>query len=65
MTKADKSKAPPAIDPAAHYSVAVGGRFDFEGIEFGPLAQTEVLGELLDRLLASDKADKVNSYQAV
>lgn len=55
----------PAIEPAAYYRVEASTRFRFAAAGFGPLSRTEVSGELLTRLLASEHAGKVVRWVAV
>ena len=57
--KADKALG---IEPEAYYTVEVSRRIVFEGVGFGTLSHTEVKGELLARLLASDYAAVVTDY---
>lgn len=54
-----------AIDDAAYYRVDVAGRFKVLGIGFGPQSETQVTGEVLRKLLASEFAGKVTGYTAV
>ncbi|MDC7787368.1 hypothetical protein PQJ75_13525 [Rhodoplanes sp. TEM] len=53
------------VEPAAYYRVEALTRFRFAGAGFGPLSRTEVTGELLTRLLASEHAGKVVRWGAV
>ena len=53
------------IDPAAYYRVEAASRFRFAGAGFGALSQTEVSGEVLVRLLASEHAAKVARWSRV
>lgn len=62
----DAAPAPEAaIDDAAYYRVDVAGRFKVFGIGFGPLSDTQVTGEVLRKVLASEFAGKVAGYTAV
>lgn len=53
------------IDDAAYYRVDAAGRFKAFGIGFGALSDTQVTGEVLRKLMASEFADKVTGYTAV
>jgi hypothetical protein len=47
------------IDPDASYAVRVSERLSFAGAKLAPGWSTEVRGEYLTRLLASEHRDKV------
>ncbi|MBB5046797.1 hypothetical protein HNR60_001545 [Rhodopseudomonas rhenobacensis] len=57
--------ATPEIIADAYYAVEVSARFKAFGVGFGQASQTQVTGELLTRLLASEHAAEVASYTPV
>lgn len=51
-----KKNPPEQIDPDAYYAVKIATRFAFEGVDFLPLAEMEIDGAMLARLVADETA---------
>lgn len=57
--------AVPEIVADTYYAVEVSARFKAFGVGFGQMSETQVTGELLTRLLASEHAANVTGYTPV